>query len=111
MPSPRKSHAPANEIHPGLEPIEAFLFDQVETELAEAETGSIVAEPPADYRVHAGVGVARSIAVAMLGAQVRHSQQDQAPQIDLKLIGRRGEFREDLHRGPPARIDHERQIT
>src|SRR5258705_11387476 len=110
MPPPRISHAPANEVHTSFEPFKALLFDEIETELAEAKTCSIVAEPATDDRIHAGIGVARPIAVAMLGTQVRHSQQDKAPQIHVNLVSRRREFRENFHRRPPAWIGHQRQV-
>ena len=37
MASPRNSRSPAAEVHASFEPIEALLFDQVESELAEVE--------------------------------------------------------------------------
>ena len=73
MPPPRNYQAPATEVHTGFEPIEVLLFDEIETELAEAEACSIVPEPAADDLIHHAIGVARPVAVAMLGAQVRHS--------------------------------------
>src|SRR6266576_3031439 len=107
---PRNNRARATAVHTSFEPLEALLFDEIETELAEAGTCSIVAEPGADDRIHEAIGVARPIAIAMLGAQVRHSQQDKAPQIRVKKVSRRGQFREDFHRGPPAWIGHQRQV-
>src|SRR5437870_12957106 len=110
MPPPGNNRTPASEVHTSFEPVEALLFDEIETELTEAGTCSIVAEPGADDHIHEAIGVARPIAVAMLGAQVRHSQQDMAPQIRVKEVSRRRELREDFHRGSPVWIAHERQV-
>src|SRR3954465_5050181 len=107
---PRNNRSRATAVHTSFEPLEAFLFDESETELAEAGTCAIVAEPGADDHIHEAIGVARPIAVAMLSAQVRHSQQDKAPQIRVKEVSRRRELREDFHGGPPAWIGHQRQV-
>src|SRR6266581_4986070 len=110
MPPPGNNRAPASEVHTSFEPLEALLFDEIETKLAETGTCSIVAKPGADNHIHEAIGVARLIAVAILGAQVRHSQQDKAPQIRVKEVSRRRELREDFHRGSPVSIAHERQV-
>src|SRR4051812_31326163 len=110
MPPPRHSRGPAREVGAGFEPVQALLVDQIETEFAEADAGWIVAEPAANHRVHAAIGVTRPIAVAMRDAQVRHSQQDQAPQISVYVESRRREVHEDFHRGLPVSVAHERQV-
>ena len=46
----------------------------------------------------------------MLGTQVRHSQQDEAPQIHVDLESRRQELHENFHRGSPVWIGHQRQV-
>src|SRR5262249_7992044 len=86
MPPHRNNRVPGTQVHTSFEPVEALLFDEIETELPEAETCSIVAEATADDQIHEGIGVARPIAVAMLGTQVGHPQQDEAPQIRVKHV-------------------------
>src|SRR5256884_9017424 len=107
---PRNNRARATAVHTSFELLEALRFDEIETELAEARTCSIVPEPGADDHIHEAIGVARPIAVAMLGTQVRHSKQHKAPQIRVKEVSRGRELREDFHRGPPAWIGHQRQV-
>ena len=74
MPPPGKNRGRASEVHASFEPVEALLLDEIETELAEAQTRSVVAKACPHDPVHEAIGVARSVAVAMLSAQVRHSQ-------------------------------------
>src|ERR1700722_10126310 len=74
MPPPGNHGDSASEVHASFEPVEALLLDEIETELAEAQTRPVVAEAWPHDRVHEAIGVARSVAVAMLAAQVHHSQ-------------------------------------
>src|ERR1700735_4461567 len=83
-----------------FEPVQALLLDESETELAEAEPGSVLAKPRSHHHIYEAVRVARSITVAILDTQVRHSQQGEAPQIRVSKVSRRYEFREDFHHGP-----------
>src|SRR6185295_6969929 len=107
----RNNRERAAAVHASFEPLKALLFDEIETELAEAGTCSIVAEPGTEDQIHQAICVARPIAVAVLRAQVRHSQQHKAPQIHVEEVGGEGrEFRKDLHRGSPIFIGHERQV-
>src|SRR5258708_38490108 len=110
MPPPGKHSDSASEVHASFESVEALLLDEIETELPEVQTRSGVAKACPHDRVHEAIGVARSVAVAMLGTQVRHSQQGKALQIRVNKESRRREFREDLHRGSPVWIAHERQV-
>lgn len=50
----RNNSAPPAEVHASLEPVEALPFDKIEAELAESETGSIVADPATDDRIQVG---------------------------------------------------------
>src|SRR4051794_3794259 len=108
MPPPWNSRGPAREVDTRFEPVQALLVDEIETEFAEADTCWIVAEATADNRIQAAIGVTRPIAVAMRGTQVRHSQQDEAPQIPVHVESRRREVHEDFHCGLPVSIAHER---
>src|SRR5580698_4288535 len=56
MAHPWNNRATAAEIHASFEPLEALLFDEIKTELAEPQTGSVVAEPRANDRIQEGIG-------------------------------------------------------
>ena len=69
-----------NHIGPGLETLQAAFFDQFIAELTESKSGLVVAEVRSGYHAKAYIGDARTVAVAMLEAEINHPTEDQGKQ-------------------------------
>src|SRR5215472_3439028 len=66
------------EIGPGLEPLQPAFFDQIIAELAEAKSDLVLTEMRAgDNATQPDIGAARSVAVAVLEAEIHDPTEDQ----------------------------------
>ena len=67
-------------IGPGLETLQAAFFDQFIAELTESKSGLVVAEVRSGDHAKPYIGEARTIAVAMLEAEIDHAADDERKQ-------------------------------
>src|SRR5712671_6380840 len=86
------------------------MLHQVQTELPEAEPGSVIAETVPDEHAQTDVGKARSVAVAVLQAEVRHPADDEPEQVLVGPQDCRQAGVEDIHGGAQLGVGHQRQI-
>src|SRR5258708_36939703 len=99
MPPPGKHSDSASEVHASFESVEALLLDEIETELPEVQTRSGVAKACPHDRVHEAICVALSVAVPLLGTQVRHSHKVKSLQIPVNKDSRLLDIPVYLHHG------------
>ena len=64
-------------IGPGLETLQAAFFDQFIAKPTESKSGLVVAEVRSGYHAKPYIGDARTVAVAMLEAEIDHPADDQ----------------------------------
>ena len=64
-------------IGPRLKALQAAFFDQFIAKLTESKSGLVVAEVRAGYHAKPYIGEARTVAVAMLEAEIDHPADDQ----------------------------------
>ena len=69
------------EVSPGLETEQPALLNQINGKLAEAKPRWVIAEPRAEEHADPAIGVARSVTVAVLEAEIRHATDDETMQI------------------------------
>ena len=81
--------APEDEVDAGFEAVQSVPFHQLEAELTEAIPRLIVAEVRPQHRATSGVGEARSVAVAVLQAEIHHAADHEAAQVHTDVQGRR----------------------
>ncbi len=107
---PRNDAIPKAHVDAGLEATQPALLYQVQAELAEAEPGPVVAEVRPEDHGEPHIGETRSVAVAVLEAEVDHVADDERAQILVSVPSRRHESGEDVHRPARDRIDHPGQV-
>src|SRR5262249_54104897 len=110
-PRPGNDAAPEAHVDAGLEAVQPALLYQIEAELAEAERRPVVAEARPQYQVEADIGVARSIAVTILQAKIRHAKEDKSEQILVGVQRWRHDLLEHVHGRAPVGITHRRQVN
>src|SRR5580700_3577233 len=111
MSHPGNGHT--SEMHKGpcLESIQPTLFHQIVTELTETKRCLIVVELESKYHCDAGIGEARSVAIAVLHAEIYHAKEDEIEQIWCEEPRRRQQLTHYVHGCARVRITHQRQIN
>src|ERR1700677_5139897 len=100
MPNPGSNHDSTAVEGTSFEPVQSLLLDESKAEWAETKSGLVLTEARSHHHIYEAVRVTRSITVAILDTQVRHSQQGKIPQVRVSEVCGRHEFREDFHHGP-----------
>src|ERR1700754_96705 len=90
-------------IGPGLEALQPAPFDQVVAEPAKAVSGVVVAEAGPGERAKQYIGEARTVAVAVLEAEIDRSARNQGKQIPIRIECRRHEFGQNIQSGERGR--------
>src|SRR5262249_16910653 len=81
--------APEEHVGSGLEAVQPTVIHQVYAELAEAISGTVIAEMWAKDHAEPGIGGARPIAVAMLQTEIHHPAEHKTEQVLVDAHGRR----------------------
>ena len=97
-------------VGPGLKALQSACFDQIVAELAEAKCGLVVAETRAGNHGKHDIGEARTIAVAVLEAEIDRSAGDQGNQVRIREQGRRHEPGQNIESREGCRVAHQGQI-
>ena len=87
------------------------MFHQVQPELSEAKPGPVIAKIRPEDHTKPDVGEARSVAITVLEAEIRHPADHKTEQI---LVGKqrgRHDRGEDVHCRSPFGVSHRRQIN
>ena len=71
-------------IGPGLEALQAAFFDQFIAEPTESKSGLVVAEMWSGYHAKPYIGEARTVAVAMLEAEINRPADDQGKKVRIR---------------------------
>jgi hypothetical protein len=99
------------QIGPGLEALQAAFFDQFITEPAEAKSGLVVAEVWAGYHAKVYIGDARTVAVAMLEAEINRPTDRQGEKIRIRKRCRRQNLGQNVHGREGRRVTHQGQLN
>src|SRR4030095_6246614 len=106
---PGNNAVPEDQVDTGLEATQPALLHQVKAELTEAKGCAVFPEKRTEEHAKPDVGEARSIAVAMLQAEVPHPADDEAKQILVRKQSG-GHYRgEGVHGRAPLGVGHRRQ--
>src|SRR5258707_3601799 len=108
----RPGHDKISKAHigPGLEAPQAAFFDQFIAKPTESKSGLVVVEMWAGYRAKAYIGEARTVAVAMLEAEVNRPADSQGKKVRIRILCRRREFGQNIQSGEGCRVAHQRQL-
>src|SRR4029077_12747776 len=98
-------------IGTGLEALQSAFFDQFIAEPTESKSGLVVAEARAGYDTKPYISEARSVAVAMLEAEVDHPANDKRSQVLIGKQCRRHHLGQNVESGEGVRIVHQGQVN
>src|SRR5262252_6516787 len=108
---PRHDLISEADIGPGLEPLQPAFFDQIIAELAEAKCDLVITEMRSgDTATQPYIGAARSVAVAMLEAEIHDPTEDQGYKVHIRKQGRCRDFGQHVKQSEGCRIAHHRKI-
>src|SRR5215469_899830 len=82
---PWHNHTCEAHVGPALEALQFTLLDQFIAQLTETKAGLVVAESLARYRAKRCVGDTRTVAVAVLKAEIDHSTDDQRKKVRISI--------------------------
>ena len=119
MPHRRFREIAKGQIDPGLQAVHSRLLDKVQPELAKADTRLVIPEVKPEHVPHSCVSVARSVAIAVLQAEVHHAADDEAAKV---LVGPqcrcheggnndRGRARDRIHHAGQVEQSFDRPIS
>src|SRR5260370_19377098 len=94
-------------IGPGLEALQSAFFDQFIAEATESKSDLVVAEVWAGYHAKVYIGEARTVAVAMLEAEVNRSADSQGTKVRVRKHGRRYDLGQNIQSREGRRIAHQ----
>ena len=105
----RPWHDVTSEIHirPCLRTLQVAFFDQFIAELTESKSGLVVAEVWAGYHAQAHTGEGRTVATAMLEAEINHPTNDQRIKIRVRKSCRWQDLGQNIHCREGRRIAHQ----
>jgi len=81
---PRHDVVSEARIGPGLEPLQAAFLDQFVAEATESKSGLVVTEVRPSYDTKPYIGEARTVAVAMLEAEVNRPADNQGKKVRIR---------------------------
>src|SRR4029077_13985756 len=110
VPRPRHDEIAEAHICPGLIASQAMLLDQLIPRPAELETGLIVVKVPSRDHAQEHIREARSVAVAVLEAEIDHTADHERKKILVGEQGRRHDLGQNIQSSEHGRVAHQRQF-
>ena len=109
----RPWHDEISETHIGacLEPIQTGFFDQFIAEPTESKSSLVVAEVRTSYHAKPYVGGARTVAVAMLEAEVNCPADGQRSKVRIRKQCRRQDLGQYIQSRDGRRVAHQGQLN
>ena len=99
------------QIGPGLEALQAAFFDQFIAEPPESKSSLVVAEVRSGYHARTYIGDARTVAVAMLEAEIDRPTDGQGKKIRIRKQCRRTDLGQNIQSREGCRVAHQGQLN
>src|SRR3984893_13315486 len=108
---PRHNKISKAHIGPGLEAPQAAFFDQFIAKPTESKSGLVVVEMWAGYHAKPYIGEARTVAVAILDAEVNRPADSQGKKVRIRKQCRWQDLGQHIQGRERRRVAHQRQLN